>query len=192
MIASKVICDDTYSNKLWCVVGQGMFSLREINQMEREVCAYLEWVLTVPKEELEVFEAKLKNEYSSDRPPKSMLPIVTSTSLPMPPRSAPGSVTTLPSPPLAAAIASPTMSDAVVLRIPQQQLSPPEEELVFPSSASSSSLTIAVTFGLVNARLLDLPNSTLGGVVKSSQRSGAQHPQVPKNRWSVRAAPAVW
>ncbi|KDQ07966.1 hypothetical protein BOTBODRAFT_38408, partial [Botryobasidium botryosum FD-172 SS1] len=66
MIASKIICDDTYSNKSWCVVVQGMFSLREINQMERETCAYLEWVLTVPKEELEVFEA--------ERSPKTMLP----------------------------------------------------------------------------------------------------------------------
>jgi hypothetical protein len=25
MLASKIICDDTYSNKLWCIVGQGMF-----------------------------------------------------------------------------------------------------------------------------------------------------------------------
>ncbi|EPQ55679.1 hypothetical protein GLOTRDRAFT_138505 [Gloeophyllum trabeum ATCC 11539] len=33
MIVSKVICDDTYSNKSWCIMGQGMFVLREINQM---------------------------------------------------------------------------------------------------------------------------------------------------------------
>lgn len=30
MIASKVICDDTYSNKSWAIVAQGMFTLREI------------------------------------------------------------------------------------------------------------------------------------------------------------------
>lgn len=42
MLASKVICDDTYSNKSWSIVGQGMFALREINQMEREMCSYLE------------------------------------------------------------------------------------------------------------------------------------------------------
>ncbi|KIO21067.1 hypothetical protein M407DRAFT_219202 [Tulasnella calospora MUT 4182] len=29
MIASKAICDDTYSNKSWCSVSQGMFSLTE-------------------------------------------------------------------------------------------------------------------------------------------------------------------
>jgi hypothetical protein len=42
VIASKVICDDMYSNKSWCIVGQGMFALREINQMEQEMCSYLE------------------------------------------------------------------------------------------------------------------------------------------------------
>jgi len=63
MIASKVVCDDTYSNKSWCVVGQGMFSLREINQMEREMCSYLEWVLNVKPEELADFEAEVKRDY---------------------------------------------------------------------------------------------------------------------------------
>ncbi|KII83520.1 hypothetical protein PLICRDRAFT_180298 [Plicaturopsis crispa FD-325 SS-3] len=31
MIASKVMCDDTYSNKSWSMVAQKMFALREIN-----------------------------------------------------------------------------------------------------------------------------------------------------------------
>ena len=47
MLASKIICDDTYSNKSWCIVAQGMFALREINQMEREMCSYLEWQLNI-------------------------------------------------------------------------------------------------------------------------------------------------
>jgi hypothetical protein len=46
MIASNVICDDTYSNKSWCIVGQGLFTLKE-NQMARETCSYLEWVQDV-------------------------------------------------------------------------------------------------------------------------------------------------
>jgi hypothetical protein len=65
MIASKVVCDDTYSNKSWCVVGQGMFSLREINQMEREMCSYLEWVLNVKPEELKAFEEEVRRDYGS-------------------------------------------------------------------------------------------------------------------------------
>ncbi|KAG1851941.1 hypothetical protein F4604DRAFT_1592179 [Suillus subluteus] len=36
MLTSKVICDDTYSNKSWSIVAQGMFQLREINQVRRQ------------------------------------------------------------------------------------------------------------------------------------------------------------
>ncbi len=42
MLTSEIICDDTYSSKSWCIVGQGTFALREINQMEGEMCSYLE------------------------------------------------------------------------------------------------------------------------------------------------------
>ncbi|KAJ3505879.1 hypothetical protein NMY22_g17427 [Coprinellus aureogranulatus] len=59
MIASKVICDDTYSNKSWGIVAQGMFSLREINQMEREMCNYLDWELTVDNPILGTFEKQV-------------------------------------------------------------------------------------------------------------------------------------
>ena len=37
MPASKIICDDMYSNELLRNVGQGMFALWEINQMERKM-----------------------------------------------------------------------------------------------------------------------------------------------------------
>jgi hypothetical protein len=36
IFVSKVICNDTYSNKSWSIVAQGMYTLREINQMECE------------------------------------------------------------------------------------------------------------------------------------------------------------
>ncbi|TDL15316.1 hypothetical protein BD410DRAFT_817001 [Rickenella mellea] len=65
MIASKVICDDTYSHKSWAVVGQGMFAVREVKQMEREMCSYLEWQLHMPQQE---FEEKLRNTYSHPPP----------------------------------------------------------------------------------------------------------------------------
>ena len=45
--ASKVIYDDTYSNKSRCIVSQGMLALREINQMEQERRSYLPWQLDV-------------------------------------------------------------------------------------------------------------------------------------------------
>ncbi|KAK8864404.1 hypothetical protein IAR55_001652 [Kwoniella newhampshirensis] len=63
MIASKVICDDTYSNQSWGIVAQKMFALKEINQMEREMCGYLEWNLNVSGPEVIEFEAKIRAEH---------------------------------------------------------------------------------------------------------------------------------
>ena len=65
MLASKVVCDDTYSNKSWAVVGQGMFALREINQMEREMLGYLEWSLNIPGEDLAKFEREVRRIYGN-------------------------------------------------------------------------------------------------------------------------------
>lgn len=63
MIASKVICDDTYSNQSWSIVAQKMFALKEINQMEREMCGYLEWNLNVQGEEIAEFEARVRADH---------------------------------------------------------------------------------------------------------------------------------
>ncbi|KAJ6589823.1 hypothetical protein DFH09DRAFT_1140209 [Mycena vulgaris] len=73
MIASKVICDDTYSNKSWSIVAQGMFTLREINQMEREMCNYLDWELTVDNPILGNFETMVQRDF----PPNSKGPYPT-------------------------------------------------------------------------------------------------------------------
>ena len=68
MISSKVMCDDTYSNKSWCIVAQGMFTLREVNQMEREMCNYLDWELTVDDPILTNFEQAVKADFRETRP----------------------------------------------------------------------------------------------------------------------------
>ena len=68
MISSKVMCDDTYSNKSWSVVAQGMFNLREINQMEREMCNYLEWELTAANPMLATFETAVKRDFREQKP----------------------------------------------------------------------------------------------------------------------------
>jgi hypothetical protein len=67
MIASKVICDDTYSNKSWSIVAQGMFTLREINQMEREMCNYLDWELTVDNPILSNFQVMVKDDFRNSQ-----------------------------------------------------------------------------------------------------------------------------
>ncbi len=63
MIPFKVICDDTYSNKSWTIVAQGMFTLRKINQMECEMCSYLDWELTVDNPILSNIEAMVKRDF---------------------------------------------------------------------------------------------------------------------------------
>ena len=68
MIPSKVICDNTYSNKSWCIVGRGMFALREINQMEREMCSYLEWQLNVELSALKEFESMVRKDFKGPGP----------------------------------------------------------------------------------------------------------------------------
>ncbi|PWN31288.1 cyclin-like protein [Meira miltonrushii] len=60
MLASKSSCDDTYSNKSWTIVSQGLFSLREVNQMERELFGYLGYKVNVEYEELEAFTSLLQ------------------------------------------------------------------------------------------------------------------------------------
>ncbi|RDB25261.1 PHO85 cyclin-2 [Hypsizygus marmoreus] len=75
MIASKVICDDTYSNKSWSIVAQGMFSLREINQMEREMCSYLDWELSVDDNILTTFEERLREDFKSADGPYPTFPL---------------------------------------------------------------------------------------------------------------------
>ncbi|KDR76628.1 hypothetical protein GALMADRAFT_96375 [Galerina marginata CBS 339.88] len=67
MIASKVMCDDTYSNKSWCIVAQNMFKLREINQMEREMCSYFEWELCVDDKNLSNFKKVVTEGFGEDK-----------------------------------------------------------------------------------------------------------------------------
>lgn len=60
MLASKMVCDDSYNNKSWTIVGQGLFTLAEINQMERELLSYLDLHLDVAPSELEQFATELQ------------------------------------------------------------------------------------------------------------------------------------
>jgi hypothetical protein len=83
MLASKFICDDTYSNKSWIIVSQGMFQLREINQMEREMCYYLEWELNVDMVTLREFEDMVKKDFIGEGPyPTYILPSSSKTTPP--------------------------------------------------------------------------------------------------------------
>ncbi|SCV68326.1 BQ2448_447 [Microbotryum intermedium] len=67
MLSSKISMDDTYSNKSWQVVGQGLFSLREVNQMERELFAFLGWNVVVRDEELAAWVTEVVEPYKVER-----------------------------------------------------------------------------------------------------------------------------
>ena len=77
MIASKVICDTTYNNKAWFIVAQGTFDQCEINQMEREMCLYLDWDLTVDNTILTNFTAMVVCDFRGPQDP-SMTALFTS------------------------------------------------------------------------------------------------------------------
>ncbi|KZP08319.1 hypothetical protein FIBSPDRAFT_922697 [Athelia psychrophila] len=59
---------DTYSNKSWGIVGRGMFQLREVNQMKREMCQYLDWELNVEPQTLAAFEEMVRKDFAGPGP----------------------------------------------------------------------------------------------------------------------------
>jgi hypothetical protein len=53
-----------------------MFALREINQMEREMCSYLEWQLNIDPTTLCYFQAKVQLDFAGPGPyPAMVLPL---------------------------------------------------------------------------------------------------------------------
>ncbi|GAA5923063.1 uncharacterized protein JCM15063_003517 [Sporobolomyces koalae] len=67
MLSSKISMDDTYSNKSWQIVGQGLFELKEVNQMERELFAFLGWNVVVRDEELAAWVEEIVTPYETER-----------------------------------------------------------------------------------------------------------------------------
>ena len=122
MLTSKIICDDIYSNKSWSIVGHGMFALREINQMEREMCSYLEWQLSIEPDALKEFEAKVRRDFKGLGPyPTYVLPSPAPTPMPStsPYNSQVGGGAPIPTPSFAASSQRPPPAS------PQKPLPPP-------------------------------------------------------------------
>ncbi|EMD33139.1 hypothetical protein CERSUDRAFT_87471 [Gelatoporia subvermispora B] len=148
MIASKVICDDTYSNKSWSIVGQGMFALREINQMEREMCSYLEWQLNIEPNALKEFEAKVRRDFKGPGPyPTYVLPSPAPTPVPSTtPYSSAGAASTpsfaarpTTSPPKPVPRAVPAAAAAPYISPPMSPSTPDTPEASHSTSASPAS-----------------------------------------------------
>ncbi|KAJ7603555.1 hypothetical protein DFH06DRAFT_1022155, partial [Mycena polygramma] len=63
MLSCKVTYDENYSNSAWRRVAQSIYSLREINQMEREMCEHLDWDLIVDYDTLSAFRSALLRDF---------------------------------------------------------------------------------------------------------------------------------
>jgi hypothetical protein len=68
MISAKFLCDDVYTNRIWTKFTQGMFELRVVNQMEREMCAYLDYNFNIAPEVFRDFPDFVKRTYSGPGP----------------------------------------------------------------------------------------------------------------------------
>ena len=155
MTASKVICDDTYSNKSWCIVGQGAPALRQTNQMEQEVCSYLVGQLNVEPSALEDFETMVRRDFEGPGPHPAHYTLSTSPSDPFAhPKLSTNNIPTaipsfgpgaLPSPPSTTSSVptdkSPRRSSADVYPVPveSQLLTPPASRSNVPSPVDSMS-----------------------------------------------------
>lgn len=64
IIAAKLCCEETYSTLSWCIVAQHKFQLDAVNQMEREMCFYLDYNLHVKEHEVAALEALIRATYS--------------------------------------------------------------------------------------------------------------------------------
>lgn len=67
MISAKAMIDGTYSNHSWHIIAQHLFSPRELNQMERDMCIHLDWELTVEDPILTNFTKAVKADFGEDK-----------------------------------------------------------------------------------------------------------------------------
>jgi len=58
IVASKILCDDSYYNREWCnEVTCGLYALEEINEMEKAFCHCMRWNLAIGQFDLDIFTA---------------------------------------------------------------------------------------------------------------------------------------
>ncbi|KAJ7148161.1 hypothetical protein C8R43DRAFT_889196, partial [Mycena crocata] len=66
MTALKHHLETTYSNRFWKLATQNVFSLRELNQMERALCYHLDWDFVVTSDILDDFRQAILCDFSRD------------------------------------------------------------------------------------------------------------------------------
>ncbi|KXN85284.1 PHO85 cyclin-2 [Leucoagaricus sp. SymC.cos] len=206
MIASKVICDDTYSNKSWAIVAQGMFSLREVNQMEREMCGYLDWEINVDNEILTSFESALRHDFGVDREhypnyPNSMVSrravraAASTSNTPMPEPNS----TTSPVPGFSSQRGTPSKAHSPQSQPPPSTSSSPTSWVSSdmpdtPPSSYSNSSSPASSCSPPTPSSEEVSNPRIKGVDPSPQFEIGQVPQVHplKGQMFAFAMPSLW
>ena len=177
MLASKVICDNTYSNKLWSIIAQGM-------------CQYLEWELNIDLATLKEFEEMVCKDFAGPGPyPTYILP-PTKKSSPLP--------TTIPFAATPCGI-SPSPSNK------QRYQSPPKMHYLPPMLSFSSPLeTPSPTYSTSSPTSSVSPPTPIGiedlstKIVLASSSLGylkvSEHVHAPptKSKMFTFTSPAVW
>ena len=59
---SKVICDNTYSDRSWSIICRPRLALQEVNQMERKMRSYLQWRLNIEPSTLKEFDLMIRED----------------------------------------------------------------------------------------------------------------------------------
>lgn len=195
MLASKVECDDTYSNKSWTIVGQGLFSLSEINQMERELFGYLGFRVNVQNEELQEFVAGLAQGRINAPPMQPPSPAMGVDALPAVPVTSPvpapaRRMVSSPSQSADAVYTQPDVPAATVLRgrhLSANGFSTRASISGYPSMASSVPMAASTS-----DPTLHRGHQYIGPVASVPHRQDVRSPVPPPNHFrSVVAAPSV-
>ncbi|KAG8739602.1 hypothetical protein FRC11_000638 [Ceratobasidium sp. 423] len=63
IITSKLTCDSSYTLKSWYYIAQRIFTLHNIDQMEREMCCDLNWHFRINPKDLTAFELIVHRHY---------------------------------------------------------------------------------------------------------------------------------
>ncbi|VDC05041.1 unnamed protein product [Peniophora sp. CBMAI 1063] len=69
MLANKAFCDSAYRTSSWCIVSQGLFNAREISEMERDMCFYLQWRFVVDNVNFARFMLYLRDNFAEPTSP---------------------------------------------------------------------------------------------------------------------------
>lgn len=185
MIASKVVCDDTYSNKSWCIVGQNLYTLKEVNQMEREMCSYLEWILHVEASELKAFEDKVRSSYGPEAGPNA--PKWASS-------AAPATAAINAAAPLAIAVPEPSAAIAPEAAYPSPTSSPPTPNYSDSTSPATSDECLTPPPGDDNMSIAATGAPTVSSIADAKSKTiiNQQQPFLSSDPSFAFAGPTVW